>query len=190
MDIKLFTFQDKQKVDALAPEMSHLLGKFFSLITLPIEFADRVAMNSQTRQHFDTHLYLLREYFLTLQSQNDHTDPRAAVIVEAALVFATRRNDSLFLEEESSKYFQHLLRETNISMCWDDLPGALIWCLIIGARCSAPNRLRKWLLVQVTQIVWPLAVDKPDDVLKSFRLVLKGLDDIKQWIWGFGGEEH
>jgi hypothetical protein len=182
MNIKLFTFQDKQKIDALTPKMSHLLGKFFSLITLPIEFAGRVAMNSQTRQHFDTQLYLLREYFLTLQSYNDHTDPRAA-----ALVFATRPNDSFLLEEEPSKYFQHLLRETDISMCWDDLLGALIWCLIIGSRCSALNRPRKWLLVQATHIVWPLAVNKPEDVLKRFRLALKGLDDMKQWIWG---EEH
>ncbi|KAH8692820.1 hypothetical protein BGW36DRAFT_362368 [Talaromyces proteolyticus] len=173
LNLRLFTFQNEMN---MAPEMSLLLGNFFGIITLPIHYE----VNPQARQHFDHQWGLLHAYFLTLKNNNNlnnYPDPRAPVIIEAALLFATYTDRKFVLDEKSYPAFQELLRKTDISKLWCGLPGALVWCLVIGVRCSASNTwLRRWLLVQLTQVAWPLAIDTPDDVLTSFRLVLKGLD--------------
>ncbi|OOQ81812.1 hypothetical protein PEBR_43273 [Penicillium brasilianum] len=41
-------------------------------------------------------------------------------------------------------HLKHLLRQTDLDGFWGPLPGALIWCLVIGARLSQPGSSRKW----------------------------------------------
>jgi hypothetical protein len=100
-------------------------------------------------------------------------------MIEAAVLFSADPSRP-HADEKSSKHFQSLLRRTSIDTFWDALPGGLIWCLTIGARYSVPGTTRKWLLMQVTRLVWPLALDQAGEVLGGFRVVLRGLDALEE----------
>ncbi|KAJ5594254.1 uncharacterized protein N7459_000462 [Penicillium hispanicum] len=74
-------------------------------------------------------------------------------------------------------HLKDLLQRTNLVGFWENLPGALIWCLVIGARLSSSRPIRQWFLMQTTRITCALAMSSCDAVLQSLRAVLAGLDE-------------
>jgi hypothetical protein len=100
-------------------------------------------------------------------------------MIEAAVLFSADPSAAP-ADEQSSKHFQSLLRQTSIDTFWDALPGGLIWCLTIGARYSVPDTTRKWFLMQATRLAWPLALNPAGELLGGFRVVLRWLDALEE----------
>lgn len=69
-----------------------------------------------------------------------------------------------------------LLQKTDLDNFWDLLPGALIWCLIIGVRLSPVGPLRKWFMMQTTRSTCALAMNICEAVLDNVQMILDGLD--------------
>lgn len=61
------------------------------------------------------------------------------------------------------------------------LLGALIWCIVIGARRSDPYRIaltesmRKWFVMQLMRITCPAALDEPANVSQNIDMILAGM---------------
>lgn len=73
-------------------------------------------------------------------------------------------------------HLKHLLHQTDVDGFWGPLPGALIWCLVIGARLSQPGSARKWFMMQIQRTCCAMAQDGCDMVLRCLQTVLVGLD--------------
>lgn len=150
-DLRVFTFRQEQDGsvprELLNANMSHFLGHFYTLITIPKQYG-RAASDGQCRSDISQRWHSLREFFL-----GQRTEPRATVIVEAAVLFSSS-SSAAPTNEQSSKQYQTLLKRISIDEFWDALPSALIWCLTIGARYSVPGtNTRRLLLMQLTRVV-------------------------------------
>ncbi|CEJ57222.1 hypothetical protein PMG11_05923 [Penicillium brasilianum] len=73
-------------------------------------------------------------------------------------------------------HLKHVLRQTDLDGFWGPLPGALIWCLVIGARLSQPGSSRKWFMMQIQRTSCAMAQDGCEKVILCLRTVLVGLD--------------
>lgn len=103
-------------------------------------------------------------------------DARIPALEQANLIFGsaicTRYGADLFY----GILLKTLLRQTDLNGFWGSLPGALIWCLVIGARLSNTRPLHKWFMMQTTRITCAMAMRSPGAVLENLRIVLEGLD--------------
>lgn len=64
-------------------------------------------------------------------------------------------------------HLKTLLRQTDLNGFWGSLPGALIWCLVIGARLSNTQPLHKWFMMQTTRITCAMAMSSSGAVLEN-----------------------
>jgi hypothetical protein len=71
---------------------------------------------------------------------------------------------------------KRLLHQTDMDVFWGPLPGAMIWCLVIGARLAQPGSARKWFMMQIQRTCCAMAMDGCEMVLRCLRTVLVGLD--------------
>lgn len=104
-------------------------------------------------------------------------DARIPALEQANLIFKsaiwTRNDADLF---HGIIHLKTLLWQTDLNGFWGSLPGALIWCLVIGARLSNTRPLHKWFMMQTTRITCAMAMSYPGAVLENLRIVLEGLD--------------
>jgi hypothetical protein len=89
--------------------------------------------------------------------------------------FASDKADSVNIPDTIYELQAHL-QETDIDGFWGPLPGALTWCLAIGARLSKPGPVRKWFVMQVTRVTCALAMEQCEAVLWCLEEILAGLD--------------
>ncbi|KAJ5624046.1 hypothetical protein N7510_000355 [Penicillium lagena] len=113
-------------------------------------------------------------------SSRQDTDPRIRAVLNASLLFAwssfaSDKADSVNLPHAIYE-LQALLQQTDIDEFWGPLPGALIWCLAIGARLSKPGPMRKWFIMQTTRVTCALAMEQCDTVLWCLEEIQAGLD--------------
>ncbi|KAJ5198060.1 uncharacterized protein N7498_007177 [Penicillium cinerascens] len=110
-------------------------------------------------------------------SSHPTDDARIPALEQANLIFKsaiwTRNDADLF---HGIIHLKTLLWQTDLSGFWGSLPGALIWCLVIGARLSNTRPLHKWFMMQTTRITCAMAMSYPGAVLENLRIVLEGLD--------------
>jgi hypothetical protein len=127
----------------------------------------------------------LSRYGVQYREHVDHSydligDARIPALEQARLIFntaiCTRKCDDLLY---GILHLKALLQHTDLSGFWGSLPGALIWCLVIGARLSPAGLLRKWFMMQTTRITCAMAMSSCDAVLENLRIVLEGLDMAK-----------
>jgi hypothetical protein len=120
---------------------------------IPIEQSDHSQQSSQD----DPRISVLHQarHLLDLSNSGFETDPYLAYAVA---------------------HLKHLLRQTDLDGFWGPLPGALIWCLAIGARLSQPGSSRKWFMMQIQRTSCAMAQDGCEKVILCLRTVLVGLD--------------
>lgn len=188
------------ELSRISPSVRRHLSDFHQLVMLSIEFC-KSSHDPESRRwiltqwgHLHAQLRAINEDSPSSSSSPSSSatisDPKAAVIRQAALLFAslsvppsaehstTTTTTTGRGAEQAARDFQSILRLTEIYNFWDPIPGALIWCLVVGARISPPGSTRKWLLMQITR-VWPLALDQSDGVLGSLRVVSRALDAVE-----------
>lgn len=103
-------------------------------------------------------------------------DARMAVLEQASLVFRmTMTEHGAELAYELS-HLKHLLQHTDLNGFWGSLPGALIWCLVIGARLSQIGSQRKWFMMQTTRVTCAMGMNSSVAVLENLRIIVEGLD--------------
>ena len=104
-------------------------------------------------------------------------DARIPALEQANLIFnmaiCTGNSADMFY---AILHLRTLLRQTDLNGFWGSLPGALIWCLVIGARLSNTRPLHKWFMMQTTRITCAMAMSSPGAVLENLHIVLEGLD--------------
>ncbi len=77
-----------------------------------------------------THVQLERSEH---DQQSDQDDPRIRVLHQARhLLDLSHSSDPRLVQAVT--HLKHLLHQTDLDTFWGPLPGALIWCLVIGAR--------------------------------------------------------
>lgn len=194
-DWDVFTLSRIQQQDLqLSALVRRLLSYFYQLVVLPIEFSCHTTLTESrdTQQEIRTRWHAIYERFLITDQdpsspffseteREARNDPRIKIIIQTALFFFTAGTKAT-CNAATMTYFRSLLQQTDISLSWSSLPGALIWCLVIGARVSQPDSTtRKWLLMQITRAVWPVAV-LGGDTLTSLRIVLRGLDGMEDLV--------
>lgn len=108
--------------------------------------------------------------------QSDQDDPRIPVLHQARHLLDLSHSADPRLAQAVT-HLKHLLHQTDLDTFWGSLPGALIWCLVIGARLSPPGSARKWFLMQVVRTGCAIAMSQNSSemVLECLRTVLAGL---------------
>ncbi|KAL1965848.1 hypothetical protein VTN77DRAFT_5169 [Rasamsonia byssochlamydoides] len=194
-DFNVFTFrrgQDAFRESKISPSIIHLLSDLYRLVMLSRECCHSASLVVRQRIFaewtliHDRLLTTLKAFSSSSYKHNNSADDynKAAVLLHAALLFSSYSGfasyDADYGRIITTEFFQTLLRQTDIDTYWGPLPGALIWCLVIGARLSRPESpMRKWFLMQVTRITFPLALDECDEVLGSLRMILGGMEAVE-----------
>lgn len=202
-DFKLMTFERGQTQfwdGKIGLSTIRLLSDFFQLVMLSIQYQQ--LSNHQT-QNEDLHRRLqvriqwhfLRDNLIALNSIPFHvkTDPPIDQILLYAIslfVSPSFAANQAAIEEYITK-LQSLLQKSNVLHLYHGpLPGALIWCLIIGARKSdetssrrsgdltSVSSTRKWFFMQLMRITCPAALDDPVDVSRNIDMILAGMEGV------------
>ncbi|KAJ5614486.1 hypothetical protein N7528_008140 [Penicillium herquei] len=105
-------------------------------------------------------------------------DARIPALLHASQILTWRgiSTQVLSLNLCHALHLKALLLNTDLDGFWDSLPGALIWCLVIGVRCSPPGPLRQWFMMQTTRVTCTMTINCSQAVLKSLRVLLAGMD--------------
>lgn len=107
--------------------------------------------------------------------QSNQDDSRTQALNQARHLLDLSHSADAHLAQAVT-HLKHLLHQTDIDRFWGSLPGALIWCLVIGARLSPPGSARKWFMMQIVRTGCAMAQNNCEMVLRSLRTVLAGLD--------------
>lgn len=173
-DFKIFTFQCGQR-DLWQQKISlstiRLLSDFFSLVSLAIRY-QHLYKDGLLQQRILSQWQLLRNSLVSLNSIPFRYESELdRILVHAILLFVS--------DDSDIHQLRSLLLESNVDAYYGPLPGALIWCLVVGARKSPPGSVRKWFLMQLTRITSPSALDNPVEVASNFYMILAGLDAVE-----------
>jgi hypothetical protein len=204
-DFKLMTFQRGQTQfwdGKISLSTTRLLSDFFQLVVLSIQYQQLLNYHQthsedlQRRLQIRIQWHFLRDNLIALNSIpfDVGTDPPIdQILLYAILLFVSpsfAANEPVI--EEYINMLQSLLQKSNVlELYHGPLPGALIWCLIIGARKSdqhlssrqpgAPTRVsstRKWFFMQLIRITCPAALDDPLNVSRNIDMILAGMDGV------------
>ncbi|KAH8698615.1 hypothetical protein BGW36DRAFT_376469 [Talaromyces proteolyticus] len=180
-DFKVFTFEQGQK-DLWSRQINistlRLLSDFYQLVTLSICY-HRSSDDPVRRQRTLIHWHFLHDNLVMLKStpycvemELDH------ILLNAIFLFASEVHDD-YSQQKSVNELRNILWKFKVDNYHGPLPGALIWCLAVGARNSSPDSFRKWFLMQLTRIACPSALDDPTEVSNNLDLILAGLDTVR-----------
>lgn len=203
-DFKLMTFQRGQTQfweGRIGLSTIRLLSDFFQLVMLSTQYQQESNYQQtpnealQRRLQIRIQWHFLRDNLIALNSIPFHveTDPPIDQILLYAIslfVSPSLAANHAVLEEYITK-LQSLLQKSNVLQLYHGpLPGALIWCLVIGARKSdetfsrhsgtptSVSSTRKWFFMQLMRITCPAALDDPLDVSRNIDMILAGLDGV------------
>lgn len=140
---------------------------------------------SSAKPGYEYHQYptaLVRPHMLIQQSehsqQSNDDDPRIPVLEQAR--YLLNLSNSVSETDPSLAHgitlLKRLLHQTDMDVFWGLIPGAMIWCLVIGARLSQPGSARKWFMMQIQRTCCAMAVGGCEMVPRCLRTVLVGLD--------------
>lgn len=204
-DFKLMTFQRGQTQfweGKISLSTTRLLSDFFQLVTLSIQY--QKLSNYHQNQNGDLQRLLqiriqwhfLRDNFIALNSipfrvETDTPIDQILLCAISLFVSPSFSTDRPVIKEYIIK-LQSLLQRSNVLHLYHGpLPGALIWCLIIGARKSDEvssrqsgdpltfvSSTRKWFLMQLLRITCPAALDDSLDVSRNIDMILAGMDGV------------
>jgi hypothetical protein len=120
---------------------------------------------------------MLIEQSVHSQQSNDD-DPRIPVLDQARYLLNLSNSVSDIDPSlaQGVTHLKYLLHRTDMDVFWGPLPGAMIWCLVIGARLAQPGSARKWFMMQIQRTCCAMAVETCERVLRCLRTVLVGLD--------------
>lgn len=195
-DFRLFTFQRGQKglwQSEVNLSTIRLLSDFYQLVVLSLRYHQAsayqfVQARDPNQQEILTRWQFLRYNLTSLKSIPFHRDSDSfdGVLLHAILLFASP-NDHAHVQgqkndvQESVYELRSLLSQSKLDIYQSPLPGALVWCLIVGARRSLAGSVhRKWFMMQLIRIAAPLALhDDSVEVINSLNLILAGLDAVE-----------
>lgn len=204
-DFKLMTFERGQAQfwdGKIGLSTIRLLSDFFQLVMLSIQYQQLSNLHPTQNEDMQRRLqiriqwHFLRDNLIALNSIPVHieTDPPIDQILLYAIslfVSPSFAVDQAAIEEYITK-LQSLLQKSNVLHLYHGpLPGALIWCLIIGARKSdetssrqsgdpltSVSSTRKWFFMQLIRITCPAALDDPVDVSRNIDMIVAGMDGV------------
>lgn len=203
-DFKLMTFQRGQTQlweEMIGLSTIRLLNDFLQLVILSIQYQQLLNChqnqieNLQRRLQIRIQWQFLRDNLIALNSIPFHveTDPPIDQILLYAIslfVSPSFSADQSVIEEYITKLQSLLQKSSVLHLYHGPLPGALIWCLIIGARKSdetsprqpgdptSVSSTRKWFFMQLMRISCPAALDDPLDVSRNIDMILAGMDGV------------
>ncbi|EED23937.1 hypothetical protein TSTA_073270 [Talaromyces stipitatus ATCC 10500] len=145
---------------------------------------------SQRRQLIRIQWQFLCDNLIALASipfRVDTGPPIDQILLYAILLFVTSSLPTYHpVIEGYINKLQPLLQKSNVlELYHGPLPGALIWCLIIGARKShfpqesGVGGIQKWFFMQLMRIACPAALDNPLDVARNIDLILAGMEGVE-----------
>lgn len=204
-NFKLMTFQQGQTqfLDGkIGLSTIRLLSDFFQLVMLSIQYQQLSNYHQNQdedllrRRQIRTQWHFLRDNLIALNSIPFHVEtdlPIDQILLYAISLFVSPSfaANQAVIEDYITK-LQSLLQKSNVlDLYHGPLPGALIWCLIIGARKSdeissrqsgdpptSVSSTRKWFFMQLMRITCPAALDDPLDVSRNIDMVLAGMDGV------------
>ncbi|KAK9237980.1 hypothetical protein V1525DRAFT_388009 [Lipomyces kononenkoae] len=183
-DFSIFTFKQDQ-MDWRKTNLStiRLLSDFHQLVACSIRY--HLLYHDPSRQQRTLiHWNFLRDSLVALKSMPFCEETGLDRILLNAIILFTSDELDVHSQGESVHELRNLLWNFKVDAYHGPLPGALIWCLAVGARKSCPGSVRKWFLMQLTRISCPSALDDPTGVSRNLDLILAGLDavgDVKNW---------
>ncbi|PLB50215.1 hypothetical protein P170DRAFT_139099 [Aspergillus steynii IBT 23096] len=182
LDLKIFTFpiqHQNTSPESTSPFLAMLLGHLSRLLLLVRECTSQ-SFPAKTQRCLGQCATIYRDLIATRPLIANDIDVRAIAILHATLLFSWSGfafNDvGLVYWSDSLNALQTSLRQPDIDQTWAHLPGALIWCLVIGARLAQLGSARKWFMMQLVRVASCIALDWFDEVLQSLQLIVNGLD--------------
>lgn len=116
---------------------------------------------------------------LSSDSLSPETKARMTVLLQATeIIRCITRSPSASSQGTTPALYdmKHILQKTDLDNFWGPVPGALIWCLVIGVRLSPAGPIRKWYMMQTTRSTCALAMNLCEVVLDNMQMILDGLD--------------
>ncbi|KAK9364576.1 hypothetical protein V1509DRAFT_643537 [Lipomyces kononenkoae] len=177
-DFRIFTFKRDQK-DWLNINLStiRLLSDFHQLVALSIRY-HLLYHDPSSQQPTLVHWNFLRDSLVALKSMPFCEETELDRILLNVIILFTSDELDVHSHGESVHELRNLLWNFKVDAYQGPLPGALIWCLAVGARRSSPGSVRKWFMMQLTRISCPSALDDPTGVSHNLDLILAGLDAV------------
>lgn len=74
------------------------------------------------------------------------------------------------------------LQHTDLSSCWDNMCGVLLWIALVGSAASADSQDKSWLLSIAMRCCIVLLVERGDAVAETMRTMLEVTS-----LWADGG---
>lgn len=176
-DLKIFTILPCQKNSWPGLSTLRLLSNFYQMVTFSIRYSV-LSADLTYREHMLSQWYTLRDRIITLNSDPRFQETKLDSILQKAI--------HLFVSDELDSQSRHrlvdelrlLLLEFRIEIYGSSLLGALIWCLVVGARRTSPGNVRKWYMMQLMRISCPLSLDYYTEVSNNLNVILTGLDTV------------
>jgi hypothetical protein len=80
------------------------------------------------------------------------------------------------------KALRNALDRTNLFGFWDPLPGALMWCLAIGASATPKGLRKSWFLVQLARTCIAYSLTNWNEIERSLRMILYSLKNMEEFL--------
>lgn len=77
---------------------------------------------------------------------------------------------SLALGKEHVLSLQRTLKNSDMDPCWEEVPGALIWCLLVGAYASKFTGGGFWFRKEIKRVLLTVGLSKWQDMVRSLRI--------------------
>lgn len=203
-DFKLLTFERGQTQlweGRIGLSTLRLLNDFFQLVVLSIQHQQLSNHHQNQKENWQRRLqtqiqwHFLRDNLIALDSvpfKVETGPPIDQILLYAMLLFVspTFSAGQAVIEEYITKLQTLLQKSSVLCLYHGPLPGALIWCLAIGARKSdetssrhsggpaTVSSRRKWFFMQLLRITCPAALDDPLDVSRNIDMILAGMDGV------------
>ncbi|OKL58235.1 hypothetical protein UA08_06389 [Talaromyces atroroseus] len=156
-DFRIFTFERGEKdfwEQKISISTIRLLSDFFQIVGMCIRY-QQLSGNRIEQQEMFTQWHFLRRSLVSLKSMPFRYGTGIDRILVHAIVLFVSNDNNL---DDSTNELRSLLWESNVDAYYGPLPGALIWCLAVGARKSPPGPVCKWFLMQLTRTTCPSAL--------------------------------
>ncbi|KAH8821451.1 hypothetical protein F5884DRAFT_87770 [Xylogone sp. PMI_703] len=206
-DFRCFTFQEyfvgPEALDGIGLEVLYLLDYLSRLVCIykawnetdPAAYVEPVSASVSNRDALTARWSSIRSSLLDFPSAdspvshpatNDYVyeSLRLAIIILSrkgipVMAPANKSASTAQLFEEDAKSLQKALEKTRLLEFWEPLPGAVLWCLAVGANACQKGMLKSWFSAHLLRTITTYALFRKKELDVSMRMILHGLRELQ-----------
>lgn len=174
-DFKIFTIRSCSRDSWPGLSTIRFLSDFYELVTFSIR-CSFLSDDVTCQRYMLSQWYTLRDRMIAPKSNLFSPETKLDEILQKAILLFISDERDLQSRHQHVVGLRHLLCDFRIDIYSGPLLGALIWCLVVGSRCTSPGNIRKWYMMQLMRISCPLSLDYYEEVANNLNVILTGLD--------------